>query len=429
MTFHLIQTTIFALLHWLTSSMSENFKILTITHRRTSLKEIGNYVVKADDSLALKAHLEELKSALQLEEFLYLATCNRVLFFFQTDQILDKAFVEQFFRKVNPDISDSQIQRLDTILNNLKGEEATQHLFEVAASIDSLVVGEREILRQLREAYEQCAGWGLTGDNFRLFFQYLVVAAKEVYAKTRIGEKPVSVVSLAIQKLLGSGLSKNARILLIGAGQTNSLVSKFLIKYEYSNVVVFNRSIEKAELLAEKLDGQALALSKLNQYDAGFDGIIICTGSTKAVLTPELYGSMLKDDRSEKLIIDLSIPHNVAPQVKEQFPVNYIEIDDLRQLAKENLSFREREVDKARQLLEVHVEAFPKQYRQRQIELAMRSVPTEIKAIKEKAMKEVFKKEMEDLDADTLALVERMMNYMEKKCIGIPMKAAKAIVV
>lgn len=409
--------------------MHRNFKILTITHRKSSLKDIGNYVVQSNSSDELKANLEALKRFFGLEELFYLATCNRVLFFFCTDQNIDNSFIRSFFEKVNLNLNVKQIEQLDQILYHLEGDEAIQHLFEVAASIDSLVVGEREILRQLKEAYEQCSKWALTGDKIRLLFQNIVVAAKAVYAQTRIGEKPVSVVSLAIQKLLHSGLDKNARILLIGAGQTNGLVAKFLIKYHYTNVVVFNRSLAKAELLAEKLNGKALLLSELDQYKEGFDAIIICTGATKAILDTTLYGSIVREDKAEKLIIDLSIPNNVAPEVKEEFPVHYIEIDDLRLLAKENLSFREREVEKARNLLTSYVSAVPGQLRQRQIELAMRGVPEEIKAVKQKAMNEVFKKDLEGLDEETAALFERMMSYMEKKCIGIPMKAARAIVV
>lgn len=408
--------------------MQENYQILTITHRRTDLKQIGKYVIKVDSNDDLKARLEVIKNHFGLDELLYLATCNRVMFLFHADLKLDLNFAKKFFLFINPDLSEKQVSNLEHILFRLEGEDAFRHLFEVAASIDSLVVGEREILRQLREAYSQCENWSLTGDNIRLLFQSLVVGAKEVYAQTRIGEKPVSVVSLAIQKLLSSGVSKEAKVLLIGAGQTNALVAKFLKKYHYTNVVVFNRGIEKAKQLANYLDAEALPLAELKEYRGGFDGIIICTGATHALLDEATYSAIVQNDDRQKLIIDLSIPNNVAPEVVQQFPVQYVEIDDLRQLAKVNLSFREQEVDKARQLLKVYIQEFPVLYRQRQMELAMREVPQEIKAVKSKAMNEVFKKELENLDENTIALLDKMMSYMEKKCISIPMKAAKEMV-
>ena len=125
------------------------------------------------------------------------------------------------------------------------------------------------------------------------------------------------------------------------------------------------------------------------------------------------------------MVIDLSVPHNVDPRVVEQFDTHYIEIEGLRSLAKENLAFREREVSEARALLQVFLDEFPIIYNQRRLEIAMRHVPEEIKAIRSRAVNEVFRKEVDQLDASSRELIDRMMAYMEKKCIGIPMKAAR----
>jgi len=169
-------------------------------------------------------------------------------------------------------------------------------------SIDSLVVGEREILRQIREGFARCNKWNLVGDGIRLLMKHVVEASKEVYAQTRIGEKQISVVSLAIKKLLESDISKDAKILLIGAGQTNLLVSKFLVKYEFKNVTVCNRSIEKAEKLASKFESEAFLLSELANYKEGFDCMIVCTGATEAIIKKPLYEKIIGKDKSEKLM-------------------------------------------------------------------------------------------------------------------------------
>ena len=242
----------------------------------------------------------------------------------------------------------------------MEGHNALEHLLEVSSSIDSMVIGEREILRQIRTGFDQCVGWDMTGDHLRLAMQLAVETAKKVYSKTRIGEKPISVVSLAIQKLVQSDFSKTGKLLLIGAGQTNLLVSKFLKKYEYQNVTVFNRSIERANSLAEMLKGDAFLLEELKTYQEGFDGIIICTGSDKALLDDELYASLLQGDKSRKLIIDLAIPNNVEPSVAENFNVNYIEIEDLRSLAKENMGFRQKEISSAQKIIESNLVKFQK---------------------------------------------------------------------
>lgn len=405
--------------------MLNEYKILTVTHKHVRLEKIGDFLIPHSNEEILQAKLDELKDKFNLEELLYVATCNRVIYLYKSAKELNLPFLQAFFQTVNPTLSSDYIQR---IITTYEGKAAINHIYEVAASIDSLVVGEREILRQIREGFYKCEKWGLIGDGIRLLMKHLVEASKEVYAQTRIGEKQISVVSLAIKKLLESNISKDANILLVGAGQTNLLVSKFLVKYEFKNVTVFNRSIEKAAKLAERLDGSAFLLENLPDYKGGFDCMIVCTGATEAIIKQPLYQEIIGEDTSEKLIVDLSIPNNVTKKVVDSFNINYIEIEDLKQLAAQNLSFRKQEVGKAKILLRQQISEFQKVFQQRQITKALQSVPSEIKAIKKRALNEVFKKDLDGLDDSTKALVEKMMTYMEKKCISVPMKAAKELV-
>ncbi|MEM6317109.1 MAG: glutamyl-tRNA reductase [Bacteroidota bacterium] len=405
--------------------MLNDYKILTVTHKYVRLERIGDFVITHANESELKDKLVQLKDKFNLEELLYVATCNRVIYLYKSTSQLTLPFLQEFFQTINPSLKPDYIQR---ILTAYEGKEAIQHLYEVASSIDSLVVGEREILRQIRESFYQAEEWELTGEGIRLLMKHLVEAAKAVYAKTRIGEKQISVVSLAIKKLLDSNLSRNARILLVGAGQTNTLVSKFLLKYDFTNVTVFNRSIEKAQNLAGRFDGNAFLLSELPSYREGFDCMIVCTGATKAIINKPIYQQLLGGDTSEKLIVDLSIPNNVTREVVNDFNVNYIEIEDLKQLAEDNLAFRKKEVGKAKKLLAKRIATFQKVFKQRALTKALKNVPTEIKAIKEKAVNEVFKKDLDSMDEDTKALFIKMMTYMEKKCISVPMKAAKELI-
>ena len=406
------------------------YKTITVTHKTTNLKQIGDYVVMGDSD-NLKQLLHNLKAAFGLDELLYLSTCNRVLYLFTTPENIDSAFTKRFLSTINPIFQAPEAnKRIKEEVLQYEGTEAINHIYEVASSIDSLVVGEREILRQLREAYQQCIDWKLTGDNLRLLMRFVVTGAKKVYAQTRIGEKPISVVSLAIQKMLSTKFSRRSRILLIGAGQTNTLVSKFLAKYDYQNITVFNRTYEKAHKLASKFkNGNALQLEALMEYKEGFDIIIACTGSVKPLVTTKVYTDLLNEDSSPKLVIDLSVPNNVDRTITSTHNVNYIEIEDIRQMAKVNLAFREREVTNAQAILTEEIKEFEIQFRNRQVELAMRDIPVQIKAVKVKAMNEVFKKELAGLDDQTIELMERMMSYMEKKCISIPMKMAKKMAV
>ncbi len=405
--------------------MLENYKVITVTHKRINLKDIGNFVVKPGPESSLKEQLEDMKTVFGFNELMYVATCNRVMYFFHSDEQLDKNFTARFFNYVNPDLSAHWKENVEEVTFTYQGHYALKHLFDVAASIDSLVIGERQILGQLREAYEQCREWGLTGDNIRLVMNQAVIAAKSVYSNTQIGDKSVSVVSLAIQKLLNANVAKDARILVVGAGQTNQLMAKFLAKHQFNKVAVFNRTIAKAEQVAGLVEGDAHSLDHLYSYQEGFDCMVVCTAVKDPIITKGLYQNLLNGDTDRKVLIDLAIPHNVEAGVLDEFPVQYIEIEGLRSLAQDNLTARENEVVNAQAILENYLEEFPILYKQRQLELAMRRVPTEIKAVKSKAINEVFAKEVGLLDEQTKELIERMMAYMEKKCIGIPMKAAR----
>jgi glutamyl-tRNA reductase len=405
--------------------MLDQYKILTVTYRQINLKEISAFHVHAESHIGLEVRLDELKEQFHLEELMYTATCNRVMYFMRTDREMSDAFILEFFKHINPLLSDELSDQIPEVVRHYEGLDAIRHFLEVAASIDSLVIGERQILGQLRTAYEECKDWELIGDSLRLAMDYAVNTAKEIYSKTRIGDKPVSIVSLAIQKLLRSNLPKDSRILMIGAGQTNELVAKFLQKHEFSNVTVFNRTLSKAEAVAEIMNGTAKPLQDLEKQDTGFDCIVVCTGSSEPILTASLYQKLLQKETDKKVVIDLAIPHNTHPEVVNSFDVDYIEIEGLRTLAKSNMAFRENEVKKAKILLTHKLEEFPAHYQQRQLEIAMSRVPTQIKAVRHKAMDEVFRKEIDTLDDQTKQLVEKMLVYMEKKCIGIPMKAAR----
>lgn len=402
--------------------MLQHFHILTLTHRQSDLKDIGRLVTAIDPDGNTREHLQELKDRQGIDELFYVGTCNRVTLFFTTKQLVDRNFKVAMLKG-------EKSNDLLAAMTHYQGTEAINHLFAVASSIDSLVIGERQILGQLREAYEKCRQWGFTGDDLRVIFDRTVVAAKDVYAKTRIGEKSISIVSLAIRKMLARAPKKEARILLIGAGQTNSLVAKFLRKYEYHNVTVFNRSPKRAyQLAASFKEGAGYPLSELSEYKEGFDVIFVCTSAIDPVINASNIENLIGDEAAfDKIIIDLAVPNNVADDVVENYAFNYVCVEDLRQLAKENMSFRTQEIQKARQRLHIHEEELRDLYRQRLLERALQDYPVQIKEVRKKAMEEVFAKELAELDHDPRVkeLMEKALHYMEKKCIGIPMKAAR----
>jgi len=292
--------------------MLNAYRLFTLTHRQATLDQLEPYAIPAE---AMDSTLLRLREQLGWEEVFYLATCNRILFFFYEED-RDPTTSEELQRALGIAESANVVKPLFR-----SGSDAVLHLYDVAASVDSMVVGEREILRQLRLAYLACHEGGHSGDHLRILMQSAVAAAKTVYHRTRIGQKPVSVVSLAAQRIRQQRLNPaSARVLMIGAGQTNWLVSKFLQKQGFTNVTVANRSIENAEKLAAVFDGYATSLDLLGEYNQGFDLLIVCTGATKAVVDNALFERLLKGEQAEdKVVVDLSIPHNVDAAVVEEF--------------------------------------------------------------------------------------------------------------
>jgi glutamyl-tRNA reductase len=308
-------------------------------------------------------------------------------------------------------------------------QEALNHLLRTSCSLESLIVGEKEILPQMRKAYEQCKEEGLTGDYLRMVMNTVVKTAKEVYTNTNISRKPISVVSLAYRKLKELKLCTNARVLIIGAGETNRNISKYLQKHKFSNFAVFNRTLSKAKQLAADLGGEAYDLKALKDYNKGFDAIITCTSSVEPIITAELYQSLLNGETDKKTIVDLAVPNDTAPEVLTQFPVNFIEVHSLNEVAKSNLQERYQELVHAEKIIEQNIAEFMPLMKQRRIEVAMREVPEKIKEIRNNALNTVFADEVQGLDQQSREILEKVINYMEKKYISVPMIMAKEILI
>lgn len=390
------------------------------------LKDLGNLVICDEE---LESRLLLLKAIFNTSEIFYIGTCNRVEFVFYGEQDLNDEFKNKFIDSLGLVASESQRLSILNQVNTYDGREAINHLFRISCSLESLVVGEKEILSQVRKAYERCRCAGFTGDFMRMLMSSLVKTAKEVYTQTDISRKPVSVVSLAYRSLRDLGLGISPRFLIIGAGETNQNIAKYIQKHKDSNFVVFNRTLEKAESLAKELNGKAYPLSELENYKGGFDVLITCTGSTTPLIDNNLYQKLLNGDKSKKTIVDLAIPNDTAEEVIKNNSINYIEVSSLQAIANRNIQDRYEELVHAERIIEENIEEFIPLLKQRKVEIAMREVPQKVKEIKSFALNTVFAQEVSSMDEDSRAVLEKVMNYMEKKYISVPMVMAKEILV
>jgi len=402
----------------------EDFHILAFTHRQLEVNQIGWLHIAPDDQ---KDRLSALKTHFGFEELMYISTCNRVEFIIRSATTVDTDKVGAIIATLFPDHDNTKVELFANNAEIYKGASAVEHLIKVTSSVDSMIIGEREIITQVRKAFQDCKGYGITGDGIRLMIRFTIETAKKVYTETNIAQRPVSVVSLAYHTLKGKDVPLDARVLVVGAGVTNTNMTRFLKKHGFTNFAVFNRTFSKAEHLAHQLKGTPYPLEQLANYDKGFDVLITCTGADRSIIDESLYNQLLQGDESSKIIIDLAIPSDMDRAVINHHVIDYISVDFLQKISSKNLEKRAREIIHVEEIIQDAVEDYKVMFKERQVELAMREVPEKVKEIKSTALDHVFAKDLASLDDDSRETMERIMDYMEKKYMSMPMKMAKEI--
>ena len=401
------------------------YKVIAITHKNFTLEEIGLFHIEEERQ---QAKLADLKQACQIHELIYLTTCNRVEFKIFNCSSLTEEYKLNFFRKINNNFTEEQVIDFANKAEYQEGMKAVKHMFNVASSLDSMIVGEREIITQVKGAYDNAVKHELAGDMLRIAQRKTIETAKQVYTETGIAKNPVSVVSLAWRELKSHNIKADSKIVFIGSGQTNTNMAKFLFKHGCTNFIIYNRSIENAEKLAKEINGTARTLDQLKDHTEGADVIIACTSSTEPIVTKEIYDTLIGDDNNQKVVVDLAIPNEIDEAVIAAFNIHYISMQFLQKIASENIALRKQELNKCEDIIQQNLEEFDEIYNIRQVERAMNCVPKKIKEIKQTAIQEVFAKDIASLDEQSKGVLEKVMSYMEKKCISVPMKMAKEII-
>ena len=381
----------------------QNLRILAFTQKKTPRGELGRFFLHEENKAE---RLSVLKFATGIDEICYIATCNRVEFLIITDLPFNGVFLNRFFRHVRNDWTQEEIDFAIAHCEAYSGEAALEHIYKVASSLDSMVIGEREIITQVRKAYDECREAGLTGDFLRIVIKSTITTAKQVYTETQIAASPVSVVSLAFRKQLDLHNAQNARFLFVVAGEKNGNICKYLVKNGFRNITLFNRTLSHAQKLAAALDNGtgrivALPLTDLPTFTGGFDVLISCTAAGTPVIVSAVYGALLQGDASRKVVVDLAVPNDVEPGLVKKHSVHFINVEELKREAERNLAVRREELVAARQIIADNLAEFRHLLRTRKLELAMKEVPRKIREIRHNAVHSVFAKEIESLDGSS----------------------------
>ena len=399
----------------------ESFKVIAFTHKTLPLELVGKLHLSPEEQ---EQQLGAMKIHFDFEELIYLCTCNRIELMVTGGAEQD--LVRRIALFLNSRLTETEALQLASGAEVFEGPEGVQHLLRVASSLESLVVGEREIITQVRKAYDMCNQMGLTGDFLRLLIRQTIETAKDIYTHTDIARNPVSVASLAYRQLRDLGIKNDARIIFVGAGETNTVLANYFQKHKFANFTVFNRSLDKATKLAAVLKGRAFELGELVAFKEGFDVLVVCTSSGEPVITSEIYAS-LNQDTQKKVIIDLGLPANVDGRIATQSSVHYIDINSLRAQADVNMQLRKNEITKCESIIAQKSVQFEDLYAERRVELAFGAVPKQVKAIRELAVNEVFAREINQLDPASKEVLEKVLTYMEKKYNAVAIKTAKEV--
>ncbi|MGB2972702.1 MAG: glutamyl-tRNA reductase, partial [Candidatus Competibacter sp.] len=284
-----------------------------------------------------------------------LSTCNRTELYCGLKEADDRQVVQW--------LGDYHLLRavdLQPYLYQHSGPCAVRHILRVAAGLDSMVLGEPQILGQVKAAYQTANSAGTLGSLLDRLFQHTFAVAKQVRTDTRIGASPVSVAFAAVglAKQIFADLPKRTA-LLIGAGDTTELVVRHLHENGIGRLVVANRTLERAHILAAAFSGYAIALDEIPAHLGEADIVIAATASPGLMLTAAQVRACLKQRRRRPIfMLDLAVPRDIEPAVAELNDVYLYTVDDLKDIIQENLRSRQAAAAQAEEIIDHQVEHF-----------------------------------------------------------------------
>ena len=327
-------------------SSSPDFFLVGLSHKSAPVAVREKVALSGDD---LKAALLDLRNAQGVREALVVSTCNRVEVYVYADGLEPG---RRFFL--------DRTAAADGHLYERSGREAVRHLFRVAASLDSMVVGEPQILGQVKEAYGVASSAESAGTFVSRLCNRAFAAAKRVRSETDIAKGAGSVSQVAVElveKIFGD--LKGRSVLLVGAGKMGALSAKALRDLGCDRILVANRSPERARSLALEVGGQAEPWETLESLLALADVVIVSTGAPNYVVTRDLAAHVMKARRQRSVcFIDLAVPRNVDPALSELPNVYAYDIDDLQKVVRETHQARAEEAIRAEAIVEAEVMGF-----------------------------------------------------------------------
>ena len=305
-------------------------------------------------------HVEKLGEALReltrgrgAAEAAILSTCNRTELYLSTGEASGAATWLAEYHRLRPD-------ELAPFLYTLPREQAVRHAFRVASGLDSMVLGEPQILGQMKDAVRMAESAGTLGTVLHKLFQRSFAVAKEVRTNTQVGANSVSMAAASVKLAARIFPSlKDQKVLFIGAGEMIELCATHFAAQAPARITVANRTLERAAALAHRFNGRAIELRTLGEHLPEYDIVVSCTASSLPILGKGLVERALKARRRRPIfMVDLAVPRDIEQEVGELDDVFLYTVDDLQEIVQDNLDARRSAVEQAEAIIETQVGQF-----------------------------------------------------------------------
>jgi glutamyl-tRNA reductase len=307
-----------------------------------------------------------------------------------------------------------------------RDQEAVRHLFRVAASLDSMVVGEPQILGQVKEAFAVARASGTVGRQLEHLLQSTFAAAKKVRTETEIGSNSVSIASVAVdlaRKIFGS--LQGRTVFLVGAGKMSELAARHLVQQGAGAILVTNRTLERARKMAETFAGKVIPFEQLHEAASQADIVISSTGAPHPIFRREHGQAFMHRRRNQPMFfIDIAVPRDVDPEMGKLEGIFVYDIDDLQQVAVANLSERSRSATDAEALIAAEVERFHQRLLTVNVAPAIVALQGHAEEIRQAELRRAQAK-LGSLTAEQISAVEALTHALVNKFLHPPMQALK----
>jgi glutamyl-tRNA reductase len=388
--------------------------LIGINHKTAPVEIRECIAFSGDESITA---LQTLRRLPNIKEALLFSTCNRVELLVVTN---NKSHTISTTKNFIAEFNKIPLDQFHDALYVHEGDEAVRHVFRVAASLDSMVVGEPQILGQIKDAYRMATEIKSSGVILNRLLHRTFFVAKRIRTETGIGDHAVSISYAAVElgrKIFGELAGK--AVLLVGAGEMAELAVEHLIRNKASEIYVANRTFENGVKLAKRFHGQAIRFEEITNFLEFTDIIISSTGSPEFVITRDQVKTVIRKRRNRPIFfIDIAVPRDIDPGVNRLSNAYVYDIDDLQGVVDDNMEDRQQEAVKGERIVDEAVIGFRKWYASLEVVPTIIALRKKMEAI---AAAEVQKTlQSHKIPADSAAAVQKMTGSLINKILHDP---------